>query len=124
MIWGASQAAPVVEDLPTNAGDVSVEGSIPGLERYPAGGHGNPLQYSCLENSMERGAWEAMVHRVPQSQIRRKQLSPHANDLREVIFLLKRLKRNAEEIFKKLLFPHNLGTLYERIYFILFLNTS
>ena len=124
MIWGASQAAPVVEDLPTNTGDVSVEGSIPGLERSPAGGHGNPLQYSCLENSTERGAWEAMVHRVPQSQIRRKQLSPHANDLREVIFLLKRLKRNAEEIFKKLLFPHNLGTLYERIYFILFLNTS
>ena len=73
---------------------------------------------------MERGAWEAMVHRVPQSQIRQKQLSPHANDLREVIFLLKRLKRNAEEIFKKLLFPHNLGNLYERIYFILFLNTS
>ena len=56
MIWGASQVAPEVEDLPTNAGDVSVEGSSPGLERYPGGGHGNPLQYSCLENSMERGA--------------------------------------------------------------------
>ena len=78
---------------------------------------GNPLQYSCLENSMERGAWEAMVHRVPQSQTRLKQLSPHASDLREVIFLLKRWKRNAEEIFKKLLFPHNLGNLYEIIYF-------
>ena len=68
MIWGASQVAPVVEDLPTNAGDVSVEGSIPGLERSPAGGHGNPLQYSCMENPMDRGTWQATVHRVTKSQ--------------------------------------------------------
>ena len=41
--------------------------SIPGLERSPRGGHGNSLQYSCLENPMDRGAWQATVHRVTQS---------------------------------------------------------
>ena len=51
--------------------------STPGLERSPAGGHGNPLHYSCLENPMGRGAWWATVHRV-QSQTRLKQLSIHA----------------------------------------------
>ena len=53
-------------------------GSIPGSGRPPGGGHGNPLQYSCLENSMERGAWQATVHRVAQSQTRLKQISMHA----------------------------------------------
>ena len=48
-----------------NAGDL---GLIPGLGRSPGGGHGNPLQYFCLENPMDRGAWQAMVHRVAQSQ--------------------------------------------------------
>ena len=43
-----------------NAGDL---GSNPGLGKYPGGGHGNPLQYSCLENPMDRGAWQAVVHR-------------------------------------------------------------
>ena len=42
-------------------------GLIPGLGRSPGGGHGNPLQYSCLENPMERGAWKAIVHRVEKS---------------------------------------------------------
>ena len=46
------------------AGDVRDVGSIPGLGRSPGGGHGNPLQYSCLENPMDRGAWLAMVLRV------------------------------------------------------------
>ena len=48
-----------------DAGDVS---SIPGLGRSPGGGRGNPLQYSCLENSMDRGAWRAKVHRVTKSK--------------------------------------------------------
>ena len=48
-----------------NAGDAS---SIPGLGRSLGGGHGNPLQYSCLENPMDRGAWWATVHRVAKSQ--------------------------------------------------------
>ena len=47
-----------------NAGN---SGSIPGLGRSPGEGNGNPLQYSCLENSMDRGAWQATVHRVPKS---------------------------------------------------------
>ena len=42
-------------------------GSIPGSGRFPLGGHGNPLQYSCMENSMDRGAWWAMVHKVSKS---------------------------------------------------------
>jgi len=43
-------------------------GSIPGLGRFPGGGDGNPFQYSCLENPMDRGAWQAIVHRAAQSQ--------------------------------------------------------
>ena len=54
-----------------NDGDL---GLIPGLGRSPRGGHGNPLQYSCLENPMDRGAWRAMVHGVAKSQTRQKQL--------------------------------------------------
>ena len=49
-----------------NAGDMD---SIPGLGRSPEGGHSNPLQYSCLENPMDRGAWRAIVHRVTKSWI-------------------------------------------------------
>ena len=49
-----------------NAGDLD---SIPGLGRSPGGGHGNPLQYSCLENPMDRGAWWATVHRAAESQM-------------------------------------------------------
>ena len=56
--------AQVVKNLPANAGDIRDLGSIPGSGRSPGGGHGNPLQYSCLENSMDRGAWQATVHRV------------------------------------------------------------
>ena len=56
MCW-ASQVALMVKNLPANEGDVRDVGSIPGLGRFPGGGHGNPLQYSCLENPMDRGAW-------------------------------------------------------------------
>ena len=55
------QVALVVKNLRASAGDV---GSIPELGRSTRGGHGNPLQYSSLENSTDRGAWRAMVHRV------------------------------------------------------------
>ena len=55
----------VVQNLPASAGDM---GSIPGLERSPRGGNGYPLQYSCLEISMDRGAWRATVLRVAQNQ--------------------------------------------------------
>ena len=52
---------------------------IPGSRRSPGGGHGKPLQYSCLENPMDRGAWRAMIHRVKKSWTQLKQLSMHAN---------------------------------------------
>ena len=69
----------MVKNLPANAGDARDVGSFPGLGRSPGGGHGNPLQGSCLENPMDRGAWQATVHRVSQSQIRPKQLSTRAD---------------------------------------------
>ena len=57
-----------VKNLPASAEDTGDVGSIPGSGRSPEGGHGNPLQYSCLENSMDRGAWWATVSRVAKSQ--------------------------------------------------------
>ena len=52
----------MVENLPASVGDVRDLTSIPGFGRSPGGGHSNPLQYSCLENPMDRGAWWATVH--------------------------------------------------------------
>ena len=57
----------MVKNPPINAGDTRDAGSIPGLGRYPRGKHGNPLQYSCLENALDRGAWWTTVHRVAKS---------------------------------------------------------
>ena len=59
----------MVKNLPANAGDIRDVGSIPGSGKSPGGGHGNPLQYSCLENPMDRGAWWATVHRLKKSRI-------------------------------------------------------
>ena len=56
------------KEPPANAGDIRDAGSIPGSERSPGAGHGNPLQYSCLKTPMDRGAWQATVHRVAKSQ--------------------------------------------------------
>ena len=61
---GTSQVSLVVKNLPDNAGDIRDVGSIPGSERSPGGGHVNPLQYSCLENPMDRGSWWVTVHGV------------------------------------------------------------
>ena len=61
-----------------NGGAVGDVGSIPGLERSPGGGHGNPLQYSCLENPMDRGAWRLQSIGVTKSRTRLKRLSTHA----------------------------------------------
>ena len=63
-VTGASQVMLVVKNLPANAGDVRDLGSIHGSGRSPGGGHGNPLQYSYLDNPMDRGAWQATIHRV------------------------------------------------------------
>ena len=56
------------KEFTLNVGDAGDVGSIPGLGRSPGGEHGNPFQYSCLENSMDRGAWWATVHGVTKSQ--------------------------------------------------------
>ena len=69
----------VVKNLLANAGDIRDVGSVPGSQRSPEGGHGNPLQYSCLENLMDRGAWQATILRVAKSQTRRKQLTTYAH---------------------------------------------
>ena len=67
----------VVKNPATNVGEVKVTGSIPGSGRSPGGENGNPLQYSCLENSMDKGAWQAIVHMVTKSWIQLKLLSMH-----------------------------------------------
>ena len=54
----------MVKNLPASAGEVRDKGLIPRSGRYPGGSHGNPLQYSCLENPRDRGAWQATVHGV------------------------------------------------------------
>ena len=71
---GASARGSAVENPLVNAGDTGVTGSIPGLGRSPGGGHGNPLQDSCLENPMDRGAWWATVHGVAKSRTGLKRL--------------------------------------------------
>ena len=63
----ASQVVLVVKNLPTNAGNTGDDSSISGSGRSPEGGHGNPLQYPCLENSMDKGAWQATIHGVAKS---------------------------------------------------------
>ena len=71
----------VVRNSPANAGDKRGLGSIPGLEKSPGGGHGNPLQSSCLRNPMDRGAWQATAHGVSKSRTRLKWLSTRARGL-------------------------------------------
>ena len=65
----ASQVMLAIKNLLANAGDERDVGLIPGLGRSPGGGHDNPLQYSHLESTMDRGAWWAIVHRVAKSRI-------------------------------------------------------
>ena len=79
----ASQVVLVVKNTPPNTGNLRDAGSIPGSGRSPGEGNGNPLQYSCLGNSMGRGALQATVHGVAQSQTQLKQLSLHNNHIYE-----------------------------------------
>ena len=85
-----SQVVLVVKNMPVDAGDVREVGSIPGLASSPGEGYGNPLQYTCLENSMDRGVWWA--HSVVKSRTRLKLLSihelmhmPSADDVHDLI---------------------------------------
>ena len=68
--WWASQVVLVVKNPFPKEGDSRDMGFLPALERSPGGGHGNPLQYSCLKYLMDRGAWWATVHRVSKTQTR------------------------------------------------------
>jgi len=70
-------ASQVVKNPPASAEDIRDMGSIAGSGRAPGGTHGNPLQYSCLENPMDREVWPATVHRVAKSWTRLKRLSMH-----------------------------------------------
>ena len=66
----------MVKNLPANAGDLRDVASIPGSGRSPEGGYSNPPQYSCLDNSIDRGAWWPTVHQVTKSRTQLKQLNP------------------------------------------------
>ena len=89
--WGFWDSS-VVKNPPANVGDIRALGSIPGLGRFPGEGNGNPLQYSCLENPMDRRAWRAAVHRVAKSWTRLKWLSTHTHTT-------PRIKGDMESIF-------------------------
>ena len=79
--WQSSPGGTSGKEPPANEGGVKDEGLIPGLGRSPGEGHGNPLQYSCLENPMDRGAWRAADHRAAKSWTWLKQLNTHACSL-------------------------------------------
>ena len=79
VIFRASQVVLVLKDPPANAGDARDVGSIPGSERSSGGGNGNPFQYSCLDNPMDRGTWWDTVHGVAKNQTRLTQLSTHGH---------------------------------------------
>jgi len=67
----------VVKNPPANGGDIRDVGSIPGSGRSPEGGNGNPLQYSCLENPMDGGAWQAVAERLAKSRAQLKRFNTH-----------------------------------------------
>ena len=76
----ASHVGLMVKNLPAN-GEVRDSDSVPGLGRSPGGGHGNPLQYSCLENHIDKEAWQATVRRVAKNWTQLKRLSMHAQGM-------------------------------------------
>ena len=71
----------VIKNPPANAGDIRDSGSTLGSGRSPGGRHGNPLQYSCLENPMNKGAWQATVHGVAKSRTQPERLSTQASPI-------------------------------------------
>ena len=85
----------LVKNLPANARDIRDAGLIPGLGRSPGGVHSNPLQYSCLENLMDRGARWAIVHGIAEESVC-KQLSTHTSNL--TIMYNRHFKNNLHEL--------------------------
>ena len=101
------QVALVVKNLPGSArGDMRDVGSIPGSGRYPGKGNANPLQYSCLENAMVRGAWRATVHGVAKNQTQQKGLSTQHTSTLSWVF-------GSTPVFSHLLFPTSLKERYQ-----------
>ena len=76
----------MVKNLPSNAGDARDDGSISGSGRSPGGGLGNPLQYSCLKNPMDRGDWQATVYRVTESDTTEATWHAHFSSLVTICF--------------------------------------
>ena len=87
----------MVKNLPANAGNSGDMGLIPGLGRSPRVGRGNPIQYSCLDNSMDRGAWRAIVHGVTES---RTQLSMHTQKSIQIFCTFKKRWMKLEPIIQ------------------------
>ena len=112
----ASQVVLEIKNLSSNAADIRDAGLIPGSGRSPAGGHGNPLQHSCLENPMDRGAWWASGHEVAKSQMTKSDLEctdtenskvlPKCCKKRGRFLLLKMIFLNRETMKKKIKFKH------------------
>ena len=71
----------MVKNTLANAGEIRDTGSIPGLERFPGRGHGNPLQYSCLENCVDIGSWWATAHEVTKSRTQRNLACMHTSEI-------------------------------------------
>ena len=86
-IWLAFPGGSMVKNPPASAGDIRDTGSIPGLGRFPGEGNGNPLQYSCLGNPMDRGAWWAVVHGVAKESDLTQQLSNNAGAYFRIFFV-------------------------------------
>ena len=91
----ASQVALVVKNPPAKAGDVKDTGLISGLGRSPGEGNDNPLQYSCLENPMDRDAWQATVHRVAKNWTRLKQLNMYMHGIWDLVYPTRNLTHDA-----------------------------
>ena len=87
----ASQVVLVVKNSPASAENIRDVGSIPGWKRSPGGGRGNPLQYSCPENPMDRGPWWATVYRVAKSRTWLKQVQMHAQRWGSILGLVQDL---------------------------------
>ena len=89
----------MVKNPPASARDVRGMGSTPGSGRSPGGGSGNPLQDSCLENPMDRGAWQVTVHGVAKSWTRLRQFSTHALHVNYTAIKLMKKKKNILQRF-------------------------
>ena len=87
----------MVKNLPAKARDIRNTGSIPRSGRSPGGGHGNPLQHSCLKNPMDRGAQQAIAHRVTNSQTQLKRFSMQAGIADSLLYI-----RNYHNFVKQL----------------------